>query len=127
MLFRSLDMPGPGDHLPFLEDSQIRLQKWGANLRTNKTNLESNLRNLSIPLSRDLYEYNHSRVNSFEINYKSADPFVEESRATHPAWMYKDLEQTRWEEPFINPLANIEITFPHNVDTRREFKDSFIR
>ena len=109
------------------EDSQIRLQKWGANLRTNKTNLESNLRNLSIPLSRDLYEYNHSRVNSFEINYKSADPFVEESRATHPAWMYKDLEQTRWEEPFINPLANIEITFPHNVDTRREFKDSFIR
>lgn len=122
-----LDTPGPGDNLPYFEDCNIRLQKWGANLKTNKTNLESNLRNLNIPLNRGIYEYNNARVNSLEINYNTEQPFVEESRTTHPAWMYKDLDQTRWEEPFINPQNNIEILFPHNIDTRREFKDAFIR
>jgi hypothetical protein len=122
-----LDTPGPGTALPFFEDPQIRLQKWGANLRTEQTNLESNLRNLHVPLNRDLIAYNEKPTPSNNVDYPFTNPFVQESRASHPAWMYKDLEQIRWEEPFLNPLANIEIKFPHNVDTKREAKDTFIR
>ena len=36
-----LNVPGPGSKMPFQEDTQIRMQKWGANLRTNTTNLEA--------------------------------------------------------------------------------------
>ena len=34
-----LNTPGQGMNLPFSEDPQIRLQKWGANLQTNTVNL----------------------------------------------------------------------------------------
>ena len=38
-----LDVPGPGCEVGFLEDPFIRLQKHGANLRTNTLNIESDL------------------------------------------------------------------------------------
>jgi hypothetical protein len=43
----ALNTPGPGDNIPFLEDPQVRLQTWGANLMTNTINLESDLRGLT--------------------------------------------------------------------------------
>jgi hypothetical protein len=50
---------------------------------------------------------------------------VDESRATHPAWMYRDAEQTRWEYPWINPQDNFERVFPWNVQTRILEKDFY--
>ena len=47
----ALDAPGPGIQLPFLEDSQIRLQQWGANMWSDSTNLESEFRGLGRPLN----------------------------------------------------------------------------
>ena len=44
-----LNTPGPGDNLPFFEDPQLRLQKWGANLKTNTVNMESDLLGLTRP------------------------------------------------------------------------------
>ena len=41
-----INTPGPGVDLPYLEDPQIRLQKWGGNLRTNTISLENDLRGL---------------------------------------------------------------------------------
>ena len=38
-----IDTPGNGPAPPFMEDPFIRLQKWGANLRSNTINLESEL------------------------------------------------------------------------------------
>ena len=49
-----LDCPGPGNNLPFWEDPQIRMQKWGANLRDNTVNLESDLFGMTRRLNRDL-------------------------------------------------------------------------
>lgn len=122
-----LNTPGPGTAMPFFEDAHVRLQKWGANLRTDKTNLESNLRNLHMPLNRDIIAYNDKPTPSNNIEYPFINPFVQESRASHPAWMYKDLEQIRWEEPFLNPLANIEKNFPNNVNSKQEAKDAYVR
>ena len=40
--------------------------------------------------------------------------------------MYKDLEQTRWETPFINPQDNFELQFNNNIQTRILEKDYFV-
>ena len=123
-----LDTPGQGMDLPFMEDPQMRLQKWGANLRTNTVNLESDLRGMSRKLNRDYTNTNDYVANSVpaeRVNYRNSDPFVEESRASHPAWTYRDLEQTRWETPFMNPQANLEKKFHDNIQTRILEKDNY--
>jgi hypothetical protein len=124
-----LNTPGQGVDLPFMEDPQVRMQKWGANLRNDTVNLESDLLGLTRKINRDLVDVNdykqHASVSS-ENSYRSAQPFVEESRATHPAWMYKDLEQPRWESPFLNPLNGLEKRFQDNIQTRILEKDRFV-
>jgi hypothetical protein len=42
-----LNRPGPGLDLPFHEETQMRLQHWGANLQNNSILLESELRGLN--------------------------------------------------------------------------------
>ena len=88
-----LNTPGPGEELPFFEDAQVRLQHWGANLQNNTVALESDLRGLTRPLNRDLTDennYQKQSVYSAPNYYHSSQPFIQESRASHPAWMYKD-------------------------------------
>jgi hypothetical protein len=124
-----LDTPGQGIDMPFLEEPQMRLQQWGANLMTNSINLESDLRGLTRKLNRDhpcLNNYQSNAVTfTYQNRYASAPQFIEESRASHPAWMYKDLEHSRWEKPFLNPQANLEKNFENNVQTRILVKDHF--
>jgi hypothetical protein len=122
-----LNTPGPGVGLPYQEDVQIQLQKWGANLGKNSTNWESDLRGLTRRSNRDIPELNyHSSFSAptLPISYSVEKPFINESRATHPAWMYKDQDQTRWEFPWINPQANVEIPFPTDIQTRILTRDS---
>jgi hypothetical protein len=126
-----LDTPGPGMNLPYMMDPQIRMQKWGANLATDSTNLESELFCLGRPLSHDYsktYVQNNvfnGRQQSFPVN----NEHILESRASDPAWIYRDLEQTRWETPFINPVEiavrHIERPFQENISSRIISKDTF--
>jgi hypothetical protein len=121
-----LDTPGPGIGLPFFEDAQVRLQKWGANLTTNTVNLESDLLGLSRLLNRDNIQKNRYQDYSAYTEaktYRSLQPMIEESRASNPAWTYKDLEQNRWDYPLINPQANLEKGFHENIQTRILEKD----
>jgi hypothetical protein len=123
-----LNVPGQGANMAFQEDPQIRLQLWGANITTNNINLESDLRGLTRNLTHDNIQENDYKLKSVpteSITYDNKTPFVDESRASNPAWMYRDLEQSRWETPFINPQANVEIQFPYNVQTRILEKDHF--
>jgi len=125
-----LDVPGQGMDLTFIEDPQIRMQKWGANLRNNTVNLESDLLGMTRKLNRDLVginDYKNYSVNATENNWGTTKPFIEESRASHPAWMYKSLEQDRWENPILNPLDKIEKKFIDNLQTRILEKDYYIR
>jgi hypothetical protein len=124
-----LNTPGQGVDLPFLEDPQVRLQGWGANFSNNVVNLESDLFGLSRQLNRDLVEINDYKKNAEPLKqkkYVNLQPFIEESRATHPAWLYKDMDHTRWETPYLNPLNGIELGFQHNIQTRILEKDNFI-
>lgn len=125
-----LDKPGPGDELPFLEDPNIRLQGWGANLRINTTQLESELKGLTRKLNHDLVILNnYQNCGTTDIGdkqyYNTNKPFVEESRSTHPAWMYRNVDVERWESPWINPLVGIEKPFNTNIQTRILEKDYF--
>ena len=84
---------------------------------------------LTRKLNRDLVDVNDYKQNavwSKQVSYSNKTPFIEESRVTHPAWMYKDLDHTRWENPFLNPLNGIEKTFHDNIQTRILEKDSFV-
>ena len=122
-------VPGPGNNVGFSEDPFIRLQKYGANLRTNTINLESDLMGLSRSLNRDcqdLNQYHNNETRSSKINYPSTQPFTEQSRATHPAWLYKDLEQTNWAILPLNPQENVCLPFHNNLSTRILEKDYYV-
>lgn len=116
-----LNTPGQGINMPYQNETQMRLQRWGANITNDILLLESDFFGLTRPLNRDLPEINDYKkhaLNPLPIMYSSVNPFIEESRASHPAWMYKDLEQPIWELPWINPQANLELQFPNNIQTR---------
>ena len=49
----ALDVPGPGLDLPFMEDTQVRMQYWGANLKTCRVDLEGELFSINRKISRD--------------------------------------------------------------------------
>jgi hypothetical protein len=116
-----LNAPGPGLNLPFSEESQLRLQRWGANFDSKMISQENDLRGQTRHLNKDYIDMNdykkYEQLPSTP-NYSNQSPYVEESRASHPAWMYKDLEHPRWETPFLNPQNNIERPFLHGVQTR---------
>ena len=124
-----LDAPGPGILTPFIEDPQVRLQKWGANLRTNTINLESELRGVNKPLSRDCLgkdEYKNFNVSNEAIKYPTcSNLFTDQSRATNPAWWYRDVEQTDWYYPPLNPQENTCLPFQNNLSTRILEKDYY--
>jgi hypothetical protein len=124
-----LNVPGNGDKPYYMEDPQIIPQKWGGNLRTNTINLESELRGVNRFLSKDCLgkdEYQHFNVSNQAIQYPSSSQLTtEQSRATNPAWWYRDLEQVDWQYPPLNPQANVCLPFQNNLSTRILEKDYF--
>ena len=124
-----LNVPGNGAKPCYIEDPQIIIQKWGANLRTNTINLESDLMGVNKPLSRDCLgkdNYKNFNVPNQAIEYPVCNnTFTEESRATNPAWWYRDLEQVDWGYPPINPQINTCMPFQNNLSTRILVRDDF--
>ncbi len=124
-----LNVPGNGDKPCYMEDPQIIPQKWGANLRTNTINLESDLRGVNRQLSRDCLgknEYQRYNVSNQAIQYPTCNQLTtEQSRATNPAWWYRDLEQVDWQYPPLNPQVNTCLPFQNNLSTRILEKDYF--
>ena len=125
-----LNAPGPGENPCFIEDPQIILQKWGANLRTNTINIESELFNVNRPLSRDCFtkdEYKNFDFPSKQIQYPTCKQgLTDQTRTTNPAWLYRDLEQNNFNYLFLNPQENTCMPFVSYINTRIIEKDKFI-
>ena len=120
-----LNAPGPGVNVKLNMDPQMRLQKFGANLMTNKVDIEDNLMGRIRPISRDylaIDEYKNRKILSKKIEYgvESETNNVLESRIDLPAWTFRGLDQQydRFEHLWINPQNNIEQYFHHNIQTR---------
>jgi hypothetical protein len=125
-----LNVPGNGIDLPYIEDPQIIIQKWGANLRTNTIDLESDLKGVNRKINnRDSLandNYKKYNVQNKAIEYPVCNKvFTDQSRATHPAWWYRDLEQVDWEYPPLDPQLNTCLPFQNNLSTRILEKDYF--
>jgi hypothetical protein len=124
-----LNVPGNGANPCYMEDPQIIIQKWGGNLRTNTINLESELRGVNRQLGRDCLgkdDYKTYTVGSSAIQYPNCNNlFTEQSRATNPAWWYRDLEQNNFEYPPLNPQVNTCLPFQNNLSTRILEKDYY--
>lgn len=120
-----LNTPGNGLHTPYIEDVNIRLQKWGANLQTNSCNLESNLRGLNIPLNRGNINYKDTSSYSKNKNYSSNNFYINETRATDPVWKYRELPQQRYDFVFDNPQKHVFKEFTSNLNTRVLEKDFY--
>lgn len=124
----AMDVPGPGDNMDFNADPHLRLTGWGANFRDNMMDINSDLRGLTRPLNRDLPEvncYKKNAVKSSATSYGETNYITDDSRATHPAWTYRDVEQNRWEQPLLNPLDQLEKPFHNNLNTRILERDHF--
>ena len=124
-----LNVPGNGANPCYMEDPQIIIQKWGGNLRTNTVNLESELRGVNRQLGRDCLgkdNYQSYNVPNEAIKYPNCSNLTtEQSRATNPAWWYRDLEQVDWQYPPINPQINTCLPFQNNLSTRILEKDYY--
>lgn len=134
-----LNTPGWGEDLPYLEDVQMRLQRWGANLDQNSLQIEDDLRGMNRPLvSKDAFVHVYEPMDksmadaagaTFAARYRTENPTIDETRATHPAWVYRSVEDKRTFEvpPFLNPQAEraTEIGFPWNIQTRILEKDAY--
>jgi len=111
--------PGPGNNAPFIDDPHIRLQQWGANLHNNGAYLETDLIGVNRKLTHGIQLYNSKTPVTNMHNYSSLDSsFTDESRATHPAWMFRDLEQPHWGYSFHDVQAHTEIPFDNNLNAR---------
>tara|TARA_B100001093_G_scaffold518355_1_gene602886 strand:- start:1830 stop:2318 length:489 start_codon:yes stop_codon:yes gene_type:complete len=126
-----LDKPGWGAKPGIFNDPQMRINTWGANLTKDFDHLidvETLLWNKDTKLSK--YNCNYKFVK--QMNKSSTGhqfpvynkPVTDESRATHPAFQYRDLQQHQPTPLFFNPQQNIDLRFPNNVNTRLIERDN---
>jgi hypothetical protein len=86
-----------------------------------RSTLVSAVQSVNPLLSHDQYS-----SSGFYDAYPTQKAYTEETRASHPAWMYRDLEQVRWEYPLLDPQENTCMPFHANLSTRILEKDAFV-
>jgi hypothetical protein len=130
----TLNVPGPGDKPLYMEDPYVRAQMWAGNIMTNSIDVETELFGLSRRLNRDSAENFHhderasvaSRTNEIIQCPVRGGSAVEQTRATHPAWMLRDVEQKNWNMLHFDPQENVFMPFMNNLNTRIIEKDRFV-
>jgi hypothetical protein len=111
-----LNQPGNGERPPFINDPQIILQKWGANLHEDRIKVESELKGIHYKLSRTPPTFH---LTTTPLSYPDHTPEItSQPRSTHPVWDARDLQQYRQTPLFHNPQENVELPFHANVSTR---------
>jgi len=125
-----LNTPGNGVKPCYMTDPNMRLQRWGGNLRTNTIGIENDLRGLTRPLNRDnleINDYQRHSASSNSMEYPLCDATVHESRVSHPAWVLRNQESKRG-MPYLHldPQENVCYRFHNNTSTRILEKDGFL-
>jgi len=119
-----LNVPGNGDKPLYMNDPNIRLQKFGGNRMENPVQLESDLFGMLNKLDKDCLKKINKKVYK-QVNYNNGNLNVGQSRITNPPWMYRALDQTKNSILPLDPQANLEPSFTSNVDTRLIHMDEY--
>jgi len=125
-----VNVPGNGVKPDYIEDPHIRLQKFGANISANITDIDSKLKGVNNTLNRDTDVILSGRDPFFNDGYmRHTYPTInnavtDQPRATMPAWQVRDLEQNNWNYLPENPQNHTEMTFVNNIDSRNSIKDA---
>ena len=112
-----LNTPGPGDFLPYYAEPHLRLQQWGGNRAVNAVQVESELRNIGVKLSRDCVK---TEVAHTPVSYPvTTEEITAQPRSLEPAFALRD-QRTKREFQYLplNPQANIFLKFETNADCR---------
>ena len=128
-----LNKPGWGDKPCFFSDPQIRMQEWGTNLRRvpggAPIDIDSDLLGITRPLSKDCAKKEFpfaGVVFSMKKDYPTCGKEItSQSRATHPTFLYRDLEQSNRYPLFLNPQENVCMPFQNNLNTQLLERDNF--
>jgi len=129
-----LNVPGTGPKPCFINDPQIRLQKWGANLdkviNGAPIDIDSDLSGRTRRTTKYCSKYRFSKSgvpNREKVEYPVCSKAItDESRATHPAWMYRALPQNHHYPLFLNPQENVCLRFHNNLNTRLLERDNYV-
>ena len=121
----ALNTPGNGLDMPYMNDPNIRLQKWGGNMLTNTLNIENDLRGTIRKLKSDCQPYNKFAPITSKKVYSSSSFLIDESRASCPAWTFRDATQYRENILPIDPQMNVAMPFENNQTTRFLEKDYY--
>jgi hypothetical protein len=70
--------------------------------------------------------YQKKAVTTSPVSYPVCGGGTDQSRATHPAWLSRDLEQVNWYSLPLDPQANVCIPFQNNLSTRILEKETFV-
>jgi hypothetical protein len=111
-----LNQPGNGERPPYINDPQIILQKWGANIHEDRIKVDSELKGIHYKLSRNQPTYH---LTTTSISYPEYNKEItSQPRATHPVWNARDLQQYRESPLPLKAQENVEIPFQANISTR---------
>lgn len=122
-----LNVPGNGTTPPYIEDPQIRLQKFGANISSRIIDVNTNLLGINRKIGRDCGQKSYDNCEYSRIQYPvKCGAVTDESRTMMPAWEIRDLEANRWNFLHINPQENTERSFENNISSRLLEKDNYI-
>ena len=126
-----LNKPGNGCAPCYVEDAHIRLQGWGANLRSvpngHPVDLASDLLGLTRTARKNPLDYRQYSVKSNKQDFpECTTAYTDESRATHPPWEYKGLGKERWEYPVNNPQEHAYMKFANNLNSSLIYKDNYV-
>lgn len=123
-----INTPGNGTKPCYVSDPQLRVQKWGANLMTNFTDVESQLKGVNRSIGRDCKKdiYTNYNFDSKSIDYPTCnDLTTNQPRASNPAWTVREIESYPTNFLFLNPQENCAFAFQNNLATRIIEKDHF--
>jgi hypothetical protein len=121
----ALNTPGNGLDMPYMNDPNIRLQKWGGNMLTNTLNIENDLRGTTRKLKSDCQQYNNFAPITSKKDYATSSFLIDETRASGPAWTFRDSTQYRENILPIDPQMNVAMPFENNQTTRFLEKDYY--
>lgn len=123
-----LNVPGNGLDVPFINDPQVRMQRWGANHMTDIIGVENSLMGIDRRLTRECMESKYTQPDTSRMDYSTGTFNVTESFITQPGWNLKDYENTGdLGYPIEENDAHIFIPFNNNLGTRIHEKDLFCR